>query len=564
MYEIPAQKSRGMTINLKIWENPIVWRQFKSRLRTSAILQCLLVLITAAFITLITYAGLDRFSVDKLQAARAGIIPLLILQGLILMLAGTGRVTSGIIHERVTGTLDYTRLAPMPPLRKVVGYLFGLPVREYVLFLITVPFMSFLLIQGQIPAAVIVPVYLVFFSSVLLYHLIGLVFGLVLKEWRMSVLFTQGVVILINLILPAFSTLGFPLLQYLSVRPVVAAKIYPYLPVSSSFREQGTEAFFSSNVAFFNLSISTTLFTLLLQGVLIFTLGLMVYRKWENAFNKSLGKLYAMGLFVGLQFFCIGTLWPNLVESVNSDLARGLLGTNISRNELAILLPLVFTYFSLFCVCWLLYIVTPTHDEYRSGKLLDRKLRRSGKKCLPLLNDKSSALVTAVVFAVATFVFIVFIQATFADTQYYQGKGLFSAESMRLAVAAVMITFYFHIALEALEIQKMGVLLVILWIVPVLLAILSGVAFGVELNWAYIAALSPIALVAFSILPLLSDVLASEMSDLFARAYMSGIACNLIITAYLGYRLLNIRKLMTQKLRFLEQKNLNIEQRTGS
>jgi len=45
---------------------------------------------------------------------------------------------------------------------------------------------------------------------------------------------------------------------------------------------------------------------------------------------------------------------------------------------------------------------------------------------------------------------------------------------------------------------------------------------------------------------------------------MSGIACNLIITAYLGYRLLNIRKLMTQKLRFLEQKNLNIEQRTGS
>ena len=213
----------------------------------------------------------------------------------------------------------------MSSMTKVLGYLFGLPIREYFMFALTVPFMAFLLIAGQIPLSVIVPVYLVFFTSVLLYHLIGTVFGLVLKEWRMSVVFTQGVVILINIVLPLFSTLGFTFLQYLTIRPVVIARIIPYLPAESGFRNIFPAGFFSSDVAFFNLNVSTTLFSLLVQGVLIFTLGLMVYRKWESAFNKSLGKIYAIGFFVALQFFCIGTLWPNLTGSTNSDLARGLL-----------------------------------------------------------------------------------------------------------------------------------------------------------------------------------------------------------------------------------------------
>ena len=132
---------------LAIWNNPIVWKNFKSRFRLQSLFHLLLVFIIAAFMTLTIFSGVDRFEADPVQAARAGILPLGIFQWLILVLSGTGRISSGIIHERVTGTIDYTRLTPMSPMTKLLGYLFGLPVREYIAFAITMPFMIFLLIR---------------------------------------------------------------------------------------------------------------------------------------------------------------------------------------------------------------------------------------------------------------------------------------------------------------------------------------------------------------------------------------------------------------------------------
>ena len=75
-----------------------------------------------------------------MDAARTGIIPLLVFQGIILFILGTAQVAGGMTAERDEGVIDYQRLIPMSPLSKVLGYLFGLPVREYVMFLATLPF----------------------------------------------------------------------------------------------------------------------------------------------------------------------------------------------------------------------------------------------------------------------------------------------------------------------------------------------------------------------------------------------------------------------------------------
>ena len=42
--------------------------------------------------------------------------------------------------EEDEGVMDYQRLVPMSPISKVIGYLLGLPVREWILFLVTLPF----------------------------------------------------------------------------------------------------------------------------------------------------------------------------------------------------------------------------------------------------------------------------------------------------------------------------------------------------------------------------------------------------------------------------------------
>ena len=106
--------------------------------------------------------------------ARA-IIPLLVLPGLILFVLGTAQVAGGMTAERDEGVIDYQRLIPMSPLAKVLGYLFGLPVREYVMFLATLPFTAWALWRGQVALAhVWLPLYAVVLSSTLLYHFTGL------------------------------------------------------------------------------------------------------------------------------------------------------------------------------------------------------------------------------------------------------------------------------------------------------------------------------------------------------------------------------------------------------
>lgn len=533
---------------LALWHNPIIWRNFKSRMRMHALFQCLLVFVISAFMTLTIYSGIDRIEGDPIQAARSGILPLGIVQWFILMLSATGRISSGIIHERITGTIEYTRLTPLSPMTKVVGYLFGLPIREYIAFAITMPFMAFLLIRGQIPLSVVLPVYLVFFSSALLYHLIGTVFGLVLKEWRMSIVFTIAIVVLINLVLPLFSYLGFPFLKYLTIRPVVVEKIFPYLADNSPWRANVPEVLFSTQVDFFNWKVSTTFFSLLLQGSLIFTLGLMVYRKWENAFSHSLSKIYAIFFFIGLQVFCIGTLWPNLVLNEYSVIRMGLLPGGLSIEEISFLIPLIYSFFSMLCVFWLLYVITPTRDEYRSGLLRARKLRQMHAHAPPLFNDHAGSLYSTIAFAGCCFIFLLFVQATMVSSGALGDFPAFSLNYFKLPLAAVLIIFYFYVSLEYLELNKFALLFLCIWIVPILLAILLAVALEFEDLSIYISSVSPITLTILSVQGMAIDSLRTSDYEMLSNAYWIGFGSIFVVTAFLGYRLKLLKELTRARI----------------
>ena len=95
---------------------------------------------------------------------------------------GTGSVAGGISREAADGMVDYQRLTPMTPLSKIVGYLFGLPIREYVLFATTLPFTIYCIFVGNIPLGVVAEVYGMLFTSAILYHLTGCVAGTVVKR----------------------------------------------------------------------------------------------------------------------------------------------------------------------------------------------------------------------------------------------------------------------------------------------------------------------------------------------------------------------------------------------
>lgn len=524
----------------RVWENPIVWKNYRSRMRIQALFSFLLVFITASFMTFTIYGGVERFQGDAVMAARSAIVPLGILQWIILMLSATGRITSGIIHERVTDTIEYTRLTPLSPLTKVIGYLFGLPVREYLILFMTMPFMIFLLIVGEIPLSVVIPVYLVFFSSAILFHMLGMVLGLVMMEWRLSVVFTIGLVIAINWVLPFFSYLGFPFVEYLTVRPVFFEKIGPFLPVDViPVAEDMPQVFVNSlqGVQFYNWEVSTTGFCLILQGLLIFTLGLMVYRKWEDDFGHSLSKLYALFFFVSLQVFCIGTLWRNLTLDVGAARAAGLLPDDSFVESFAFIVPLIYCFFSLAIAIWLIYIVTPNHEEYRSGLLRSQKLQQTSAGKLSLFDDNAGGLLTTALLAIATFAFILVVQMVMAELGPLREASPTMMGMLRMPLVAMLVIFYFAVAVEYLQISRFALLFLMVWIVPILLAIFLAVVFELEENVVYIASGSPFTLIILAAQGLVEDWVDIEDMQFIRNAYIVGFSFVMLVTAFLGYQL---------------------------
>src|SRR4029450_7665045 len=103
----------------------------------------------------------------------------------------------------------------------VLGYLFGLPIREYTMFLVTVPFTAFSFWRGEVPSGVWIPLYTVALSSALLYHLTGLVTGTVVRNRRWAFLISIGLVFCLYTVIPQMARFGLVFFKYLTIYPVV-------------------------------------------------------------------------------------------------------------------------------------------------------------------------------------------------------------------------------------------------------------------------------------------------------------------------------------------------------
>jgi hypothetical protein len=180
------------TLNLA--ENPICIKAVRARLRWKHVLSWGTVALTiTTFICLMIYVTVTERELGTPQAAAQGmLLPLVVIQAVILILTGTGSVAGGLAQERIAGLLDYHRMTPMTPTQKILGFLFGLPAREYFLFALTLPFMAFAVIVGEFPLLTLLHFYAVFFVAVWLYHMTALVAGMVTKKPRLAQIVAQG------------------------------------------------------------------------------------------------------------------------------------------------------------------------------------------------------------------------------------------------------------------------------------------------------------------------------------------------------------------------------------
>ena len=192
-------------------------------------------MLIAAFLFCISRAtGQYRANLNLVDAERTAFIPLLVFQALVLFILGTAQVAGGMTAESDEGVIDYQRLIPMTPLSKVFGYLFGLPVREYAMVFATLPFTAWVVWRGEIASNVWLPLYLVFFSSALTYHLTGLVAGTVVKNRRWAFLVSMGLVLCLYTVIPQRARFGLVFFTYLTITPVFEECLPGILPQSSA------------------------------------------------------------------------------------------------------------------------------------------------------------------------------------------------------------------------------------------------------------------------------------------------------------------------------------------
>jgi hypothetical protein len=201
--------------------NPLLVRGIRARMRLKHILSwgAVTVSITAFIWFLIYLTGTERQYLDHVEAAKLVIPPIIVIQGIILFVLGTGAVASGLADERADRSLDYQRMSPMPPTAKILGYLFGLPAREYFLFALTLPFLYAAVHISGLPLIKLAHFYLVFFSSVWLYHMTGFVAGMASSKPRRAAMTSLGLVATLYLVLPQLKYVGLNFFQYLTVRP---------------------------------------------------------------------------------------------------------------------------------------------------------------------------------------------------------------------------------------------------------------------------------------------------------------------------------------------------------
>ena len=482
--------------------NPLILKGIRENLRFKHLIAAglfSLIVCSTVYLTAFLQGSEGKFSVNPetkewvkgedspVNGARNAFTFLLALQGFYLMFLGTGRVASITAEERESGLLDYQRMTPMNPLSKIVGYIFGIPSREYYMFLFTLPFLGHAIIAGELPWGNIIHLYSVFFCSVILYHLTAHAVGLVVPKPRAASWVSRIVVLGLYVVLPGLGQAGISFLSFLTILPTYFGKILPVIQKEGDhkkgdfdYESQITE--FWQDVPFFDFTISPTTFTFLMQGLLILALLVTGYRKWRNQALPALSKPSAFFIYSIFQFLLLGCLWTFFDRGE----ASGLIGQELSANEfyrkeerimgLILVISIFFSLSVLFILC-LINICCPNRHLYLKGI---QRIAKFNLARIPRIADESSGLfLTLILAAITLFTYCLLISLAL-DSEPWELTSTFHLLSLIPAAILMLAVIYLQASRELWFNLGFWGFVGLLWITPLLASLVIGVGWGEE------------------------------------------------------------------------------------
>ena len=506
----------------------------------------LISILIAGFMFFISRAlGMAHTSMSDSDAERNSLIPLLIFQALIVFVLGTAQVSGGMTAETDEGVIDYQRLIPMSPISKTLGYLFGLPVREYCMFFATLPFTAWALWRGEVAFSVWAPLYAIFITSGLTYHLTGLVTGTVVKNRRWAFLISIGLVFCLYTIIPQMARFGLVFFKYLTINPVFQESLPGLLPRTAG-AIVATGQKLAPEVKFFNLGFPEAVFTVFCQGGLILTFLMMLYRRWRRTESLLLGKIWATGFFVWVQMLLLGNALP-LIEPgylfPSRDFSRRVLeftGWAPSAWE-AVAMSGVYGLATLLLLFAITNIITPSANVQIRGW---RRIRKQGASSLPLLADSATAFGWVFIMALAGACgWYVFTQAL-VESRWFPGHEVPLRVLGFFIFCMLSAGLGFHALLEAKGRRIVGLTVIFVGVVPLMLgAILSVSSNRLFPAATWLIGISPASVPVYASATLLSiHELPDNLAKSVPRAFYFWQMVSMLVSIWLIVRLRAARK----------------------
>ncbi len=460
----------------QIWRNPIFIRYCRARLRPVPLAAwASIVLVLTAFVFFMSFLAPQKWGrASTEEAAGFAFVTIIAVQCALLMFKGSFNMATGITREGIEGMLDYQRLSPMSPLAKAVGYLFGLPVQEWALFALTLPFLGYVIYAGSIPLTIIGKVYAVMFPAVLLYHMTGFLAGMVVKQRFLAGFLSQILMVLLYFILPQLSNIGYVFFEYLTIRPVLFDELAGLLP-NWELQEP---------VPFYQFNVPVWLFSIAMQIALFGVFLTIVLRKWRNENAHLLGKHASVGIFAALLAVFLGTILPLIPDGkifppfmrdnftgADANMADAVVKVRDMIEPQTLAIPGIFGLFLLILICLMISFITPSKDT-RLKEL--RRIRKLGLGKIHAGADAASSLPQALAFcALGSLAWIVFLLSLF-DCAWFQGMAMNMKPMgwLLCPLAIVLPAILFQQLLEQGGFKAVFIPALYGWVVPLLVAII--------------------------------------------------------------------------------------------
>jgi hypothetical protein len=309
---------------LRDWiDNPIFIKHVRSRLRWQPLAAGAVVVIVLSMC--IVWAGYEN---DALWSGRA-FEWLAMLQGVILIIMGASQVSAAVGSARLSGILDFHRVSPLTPAELTLGFIFGAPIREYVLFACTLPFVALFMAFGVPTVHGYIELFLFLMALAWFFHGLALLNSLIMKPGRNS----RGAVAVIGLSVLFFA---------------YAMRMGRILPSISLFDED-------ARLTFFGTSLPWLAVVLLYIGSLLFFIYLAACRRMGEERIHPFSKPQAIAALAALSLLMLGGVW------------------RIEDNGVV---EVIVLYLLVLAALLLILLVTPTRSEFIKGLWRARKQGR--------------------------------------------------------------------------------------------------------------------------------------------------------------------------------------------